>query len=138
LLVDGGRSCDDVRLLRQTVHKRTPVLDAIIFHAQQVDMGRRPEQPVLQFLPESIVDGEGDHKGGDPSGDSGNRNTGDDPNKSLAAFCAQIAGSNEKLKAHKKTSGVGFSAKLDYNDDEVTLWKILWSELPRHRNEMIL
>jgi hypothetical protein len=58
LLVHSWRSGHDVRLLRKTIHQRTPVLDAITLNAKQVDVRSRTEKTILQILAESIVDGE--------------------------------------------------------------------------------
>jgi hypothetical protein len=64
-------------------------------------VGRRAEQSILQILAKSVVDGKGDNQRSHSRGDSGDRNTCDDAYKRLATFCAEIAGSDEKLKAHE-------------------------------------
>ena len=47
-------------LLLQAREQRLPVADAVAFNAQQIDVRGGTEQPVLQVLAESVVDGQRD------------------------------------------------------------------------------
>ena len=47
-----------MRLLAEPVHQRLPVLDAIALRPQNIHVGSRTQQPVLQILAEAVVDGE--------------------------------------------------------------------------------
>ena len=81
-------------------------------------MRGRAQQPVLQVLAESVVDGERDDQRRHSGGDSGDGNAGDDANDRLAAFGAQVAGRDEEFEAHEeKLSALSrqLSARFDYS-----------------------
>ena len=77
-------------------------MDSVCFHAQQVDVGCRTEQPVLQVLAKAVIDGQRDDEGGDAGRDSNNRNDGDDADNGLATLGSEISRGNEKFKLHLK------------------------------------
>src|SRR3977135_1576096 len=66
-------------------------------------MRRRTQQPVLQVLTESIVDGKGNDERSDPGCNSGDRDAGDNADDSLAAFGAEVASRDEEFEAHKRS-----------------------------------
>ena len=98
-----------MRLLREAVHERGPVLDAVVGNALQADVRRGTQQPLLQVLTKAVGDGHGDHQGGHACGDSGDGNTGNDADEGLAAFGAQVAGRDEKFEVHE---GVNHSPRI--------------------------
>ena len=95
-----GRSGDDVRLLLQARQQRLPVANAVAFHAQQIDVRGRAEQPVLQVLAESVVDGQRDDERSNASRDSDDGDYGDDANDGLPPFGPQVARRYEEFELH--------------------------------------
>jgi hypothetical protein len=89
-----------VRLLRKAIHERLPIFDAVALDSQQVHVGSRTEQTVLQVLAEAVVDGQSDDEGGYSGGHTQDRNAGDDADDSLAALGAQVAGRDEEFEFH--------------------------------------
>ncbi len=89
-----------MRKLFQPLLQRRPVVNAVVFHAHQVDVRSGAEQTFLQILAKSIVDGERNDQRGDAGGNSQHGDGGDDSDDRLAALGAKIAGGDEKLKAH--------------------------------------
>jgi hypothetical protein len=71
---------------------------------------------LLQILPEAVIDGQRHDQRSDARCDTDNGNAGDDPDKGLPPFGAQVASRDEEFKAHGKLSAVSYqlSAKLDY------------------------
>jgi len=55
----------------------------------------------LQVLAKSVVDRECDDERRHAGSYSDNRDGGDDPNESLAAFCPKVSGSYEEFEAHE-------------------------------------
>jgi hypothetical protein len=70
-------------------------------------MRSRPQQPLLQILAESVVNGERDNEGRNPGCNSGNGDPGDDPNERLPPLGSQISGCNEEFEAHETFSQTG-------------------------------
>jgi hypothetical protein len=105
-----------MRLLRQAVHERGPVFDAVVGDALQGDVRRGSQQALLEVLTKSVIDSEGDDERGDSGSDSDNGDAGDDADESLAPFRTEIAAGYEKFKAHEEVSAVSYrrSAKSDY------------------------
>ena len=73
-------------------------------------MRSRTQQPILQVLAKSIVDGEGHDQRSDSGRDSGDRNASDHANDGLASFSAEIAGRDEEFEAHRRS--ISFSRQL--------------------------
>ena len=84
-----------MRLFREPVKQRGPVLDAVVGDALQADVRGRAEQTLLQVLAEAVVDGERDNEGGDSRGHSQYGNCGDHTDEGLTAFGAQVTGGYE-------------------------------------------
>ena len=110
LLINRRRGRDHVRLPGETIHQRAPVLDAVALDAQQIDMRSRTQQPILQVLAESVVDGQRDHERSYSRSYSRDRDAGDDANHGLAPFGAEVAGGDEEFKAHGKAVSCQHSA----------------------------
>ena len=104
LLVNRRSRRHDMRLRRQLFEQRTPIVDAVAFDAQQTDVRCRAEQPRLQVLAESVIDGQRDDERSDARSYSQHGNSGDDADKRLAAFGAQITGCDEEFEAHQRRS----------------------------------
>src|SRR6266853_1475000 len=80
-------------------------------------MRRRTQQPVLQVLTESIVDGKGNDERSDPGCNSGDRDAGDNADDSLAAFGAEVASRDEEFEAHKRSYQLSaHTAGFDYSE----------------------
>ena len=56
---------DHMRLLREPIHERGPVLDAVVGNALQADVGGGAQQALLQVLAKAVGDGHRDHERGD-------------------------------------------------------------------------
>ena len=70
---------------------------------------------MLQILAKSIIDRQRNYQRSDSRRHSGNRNSGNDANKCLPPFSAQVAGRNEKFKAHEEVFSRQLSAfSYDY------------------------
>jgi hypothetical protein len=99
-----------VRLLRQPVHERRPVLDAVISNAQQADMRGRAEQTLLEVLAKSIVDRQSNDQRRDPCGNSHDRDTGNDADKGLPSLGAKVSGCDEEFETHAEAISRQLSA----------------------------
>ncbi len=66
-------------------------------------MRRRTQQPVLQVLTESIVDGKGNDERSDSGGNSSDRYARDHADDSLAAFGTEVASRDEEFEAHNRS-----------------------------------
>ncbi len=102
LLVDGGSSGDDVRLLLQSREQRLPVANAVALHAQQIDVRGRAQQAVLQVLAKSVVDGQRDDERSHARGHSDDGDDGDDADDGLAPFGSQITRRYEEFELHSE------------------------------------
>jgi hypothetical protein len=89
-----------MRLLGEAIQESGPVFNAIVGDALQADIGGRAEQPLLQVLPKSIVDSEGDHERSHAGGNSSDGDCGDNANESLAPLGAEIAAGDKQFEAH--------------------------------------
>ena len=87
-------------LLRQPIHERTPLFDAVTLDAQQIDVGSRAQETILQILAESVVDREGDDQRCDSRSNPGDGNAGNDADESLPSFRAKVAGCDKEFKSH--------------------------------------
>ena len=58
-------------------------------------MRSRAEQPLLQVLPETVVNGERNNQRSDTGRDSDDGNARDDPDKRLAPLGPQVSGCDE-------------------------------------------
>src|ERR1700722_4485215 len=104
-----------MRPLRQPIHQRRPIAKAIVGNALQTDMRSRSQQPLLQVLTKSVVDRERYDERRHPRRHPSNGNSGDDTNKRLPPFGAQVAGRDEKFKAHAEAFSRQLSAfSYDY------------------------
>ncbi len=108
-LLVNRRSCrHHMRLLRQFFEQRTPIAHPVALYPQQADVRRRTQQPRLQILPKSVIDGQRDNQRSHSRRHAQDRDAGDDANKRLPPFGAQISSRNEKFEAHR--SGCQLSA----------------------------
>src|SRR5579884_321446 len=88
-----------MRLLRQPRDQPSIIPDTIALRPQQVHVRRRAEQPLLQVLPESVIDGERDDQRCHARGDPDDRDRGDHADDRLPALSAQISRRDEELEA---------------------------------------
>ena len=100
LLVDGRGSSDDVRLRAQALLEVSPILDAVTLHAQEIDVGSRPEQAVLQVLAKAVVDSQRNDERSHARSDAQNGNDRDQADNGLAPFGTEVAGGDEEFEAH--------------------------------------
>jgi hypothetical protein len=91
-----------MRLLRQFIEQRTPIVNPVALHSQQTDVCRRTQQSRLQVLAKAVVDGQRDDQRRHSRGHSKDGNTRDDADERLAAFGPKIAGCDEEFEAHEK------------------------------------
>ena len=87
-------------LFAQAIQKGTPIFDAIALDAKEIDVRRGAEKTILQILPKTIVDGEGDDQRCNSSSHSENGNHRDEAHDGLASFSAQVTGGDEKFETH--------------------------------------
>src|ERR1700680_2554018 len=66
-------------------------------------MRSRAQQPILQILSESIIDGKSNDQRSHPGSDSSDRNPGDHADNGLAALCAEVASRDEQFEAHARS-----------------------------------
>ncbi len=100
LFVDGGRSGNHMGLLLQAREQCLPVADAVAFDTQQIDVRGGTEQPVLQVLTKSVVDGQRDDERSHASRHSNDGDDGDDADDSLSPLGPQVARGYEEFELH--------------------------------------
>ncbi len=87
----------------------------VVSDALQADVRSRAEQPLLQVLAKSVIDGESDDQGSDARSNSDDRDPRDDPDEGLPPFGAEIAARNEEFEAHEELQlSASASTKSDY------------------------
>ncbi len=99
-----------MRLLRQPVHKCRPLFNSVVGNPLQADMRSRTQEPLLQILTKAVVDSQRHDQRRHARSNSDHGNAGDDADKRLPPFGAQIAGRNKKFEAHGERSAPSASA----------------------------
>src|SRR5215467_16079710 len=93
-----------MRLLLQSCHQRSPVANAVTHGSQQIHMRRRSQQAILQVLPKSVVNREGNDQRRNSGGHAGDGDSRDHANDGLLALSTQIARRDEEFETHREAA----------------------------------
>src|SRR5579864_2527002 len=103
-------------LFLQSLHQRTPIANAVVHGAQQINVGGRSQQAILQVLSKTIINSERDDERSNSGCNSSDRNSRDYAYNGLLALGAQIPRCDKKFEAHGsyQPSAISLQPNLDY------------------------
>src|SRR5882724_1349672 len=104
--------------MSQALQEALPVADSVALHAQEINVGSRAQQAVLQVLAEAVIDRESDDEGRHTGGHAKNGNDRHQTDDGLAALGAEVASGDEEFETHK-----GISSRLDYREFGAGIWR---------------